>query len=65
MRRPSSRTNLASGTLTAEYSASMRKERKAAFIIAGDGERETSLPITQYLSFMVSGDHAPERSSSS
>jgi len=40
--------NPCSVTLTAEYSASIFRERNAAFSIAGEGERETSLPTTQY-----------------
>src|SRR5882672_1492566 len=60
IRRRNSRGNPASGTLTAVYFASIPIDLKAAFIIAGDGEWETSLPTTQYWSAIVSGHHSPK-----
>src|SRR2546425_1050479 len=62
IRRRNSRGNEASGTLTAVYLASIPNDSNAAFIIAGEGERETSFPTTQYWSAIVSGQHAPEPS---
>ncbi len=60
IKRRNSRGNPASGTLTAVYLASISDHLKAAFIIAGDGERETSFPTTQYWSAIGSGRHAPQ-----
>src|SRR5712692_1188813 len=60
IKRRNSRGNPASWTLTAVYLASIPNDLKAEFIIAGDGECETSLPTTQYWSAIVSGHHAPQ-----
>src|SRR5260370_564362 len=60
IKRRNSRGNPASRTLTAVYLASISDDLKAASIIAGDGERETSFPTTQYWSAIVSGRHAPQ-----